>query len=102
MSFQYKKNMYICEACFNRIVTIDRDAGVTPFLISCSQWINKDCDSRNKARSVLYRISQDAEPTHEWYRSNPDEIAGMKNPESCLDHHKNGGLFLRKIPEQTN
>ncbi len=97
MSFQYKKNSYVCEGIFNRLkspgpgcgynlVSIDRDKGTTPFMIKCDK-----CGGMMK--STLYRIDQNYVPTHEWFK--PSDVSDI--PKGWEDHVSMGGLVLREI-----
>ncbi len=90
--FQGKKNGYICQDCGCRIVTVDRDAGVTPFSIGC----RRGC-CKGLMYSSFYRVPQDLEASWEWYRAEDGEVRAM--PPGCWEHHRQGGLFLRKIAE---
>lgn len=81
-----RKNAYECEKCGSYIVTVDREPGVTPFMVSCG-----NCSSM--ATSKFYRVQAYLEPTHEWYR--PETLAGLKG--GVREHVENGGLLLRKI-----
>lgn len=80
-------NIYTCEKG-HKTVTIDRDEGVTPFMIGCE---HEGCDEL--ARSGFYQADKDTEPTHEWYK--PDSYDGLSDGE--IEHVKLGGLLLRKI-----
>ena len=83
---QARKNAYECDECSSYIVTVDREPGVTPFMVGCG-----NCEG--KAKSKFYRIAEWMEPTHEWFR--PETLDGL-SPWS-IDHVKNGGLMLRQI-----
>lgn len=94
-----KKNAYQCDQLprdgFNKaggcgafIVTIDRDYGVTPFLVKCGR-----CGEY--ARSKIYRVADWLVPSHEWYR--PETLEGI-DP-GHFDHLQNGGLLLRPLPD---
>jgi hypothetical protein len=64
MSFQGKKNVYTCNACGSKIVTIDRDEGVTPFAMECK------ADCGGDMLSGFYRaLPSDGEPECEWAHS---------------------------------
>jgi len=92
--FVGRKNVYRCagtstdrsNGCGASIVTVDRDAGVTPFLTGCSA-------CKGYAQSSMYRVDQALAPTHEWYR--PDTLAGLTP--ATVDHVLRGGLILRAI-----
>ncbi|MGX9389778.1 hypothetical protein ACWX0K_10870 [Nitrobacteraceae bacterium UC4446_H13] len=87
-SFKGKKNIYTCDTCGGHIVTVDIDAGVTPFMIACK--VAETCEGT--MRSSLYRVfDQSMRASHEWYRPAPPEaLTG-----SQLDHVMMGGLLLR-------
>lgn len=81
-----RKNAYECEACGSYIITIDRDPGVTPFMVKC-----ENCGGM--ASSKFYRVQDYLDPTHEWYR--PASLAGIDK--GYYDHIERGGLILRSI-----
>lgn len=81
-----RKNAYECETCGSYIVTIDRDPGVTPFMVKC-----ENCGGM--ASSKFYRVQDYLDPTHEWYR--PASLAGIDK--GYYDHLERGGLILRPI-----
>lgn len=81
-----RKNAYECDECGSYIVTVDREPGVTPFMVSCG-----NCGSM--AKSKFYRVQAYLEPTHEWYR--PDTLKGLEH--WALHHVESGGLLLRQI-----
>jgi hypothetical protein len=72
--------------CGWKAITIDREPGVTPFLIKC-----EGCGG--DAQSSFYRVPANLDATHEWYR--PDSFEGLKPGE--IEHVKKGGLLLRRI-----
>ena len=89
--FQSKKNIYVCQKCSEHIVTVDRDNGVTPFMIRCEA--TSGCDGFMK--SSMYRVfDQEMKASHEWYLPTAAEIAGLSDWER--EHVRNGGLLLRK------
>lgn len=92
MSYQGKKNIYVCEACHGHIVTVDADEGVTPFLTPCC--VTKGC--KGMMKSSLYRVfDQSIAPSHEWFRPHPD----ARFSPSGMEHVSRGGLLLRKLDE---
>lgn len=95
--FQGKKNAYVCEMCRRMIVTVDRDDGVTPFLIPC-QFGCEVVPGKQKAamKSYCYRVSQLLPASHEWYKPGPEEIVKMSP--GMKDHCERGGLEIRRIP----
>jgi len=88
-----KKNIYRC-SCGAQKVTVDRDAGVTPFTLPCD-----DCPAY--MQSAFYRVDQALEPAHEWYKPMPHEAAAKRLSgewsEAMLAHIARGGLVLRAI-----
>jgi predicted nucleic acid-binding Zn-ribbon protein len=93
MSFQGKKNVYMCPKCGHGFVTIDIDEGVTPFLTGC---LHSGCNGL--AVSFCYRAPQDiladVRPALEWYRPTGEDLAALKP--ASLDHVARGGLLSRK------
>lgn len=81
-----RKNAYECEECGSYIVTVDREPGVTPFMVPCG-----NCGAF--AKSKFYRVQPYLEPTHEWYR--PETLDDLKDWER--QHVEKGGLLLRPI-----
>lgn len=81
-----RKNAYECESCGSYIITVDREPGVTPFMVSCG-------NCKAMAKSKFYRVVDSLIPTHEWFR--PETIDGLT--QWSADHVGNGGLLLRKI-----
>jgi hypothetical protein len=91
-----RKNAYECDGegvrgsgaggCGAFIVTVDRDTGVTPFMLRCGR-----CGE--PAHSKFYRVQDYLEPTHEWYR--PDSLDGVDY--RVFDHLEHGGLIIRPI-----
>lgn len=92
MSLKGKKNGYVCDTCGDRIVTIDADDGVTPFMTSCHA--TEGC--KGSMRSYFYRIPQDEHATFEWYK--PTAEATAKMPPHTRTHIEKGGLILRPLP----
>ena len=90
-SFQGKKNIYTCEKCGFHVVTVDRDEGVTPFMIACRAF---GCDGH--MHSSMYRVfDQRIKARFEWYRPGEPELA-MMSP-AMQDHVRMGGLAMREI-----
>ena len=94
-----RENVYTCEKCGAMLTTVDRDAGVTPFMIGCRQRGDfVACDGM--MRSACYpkgpRPPWIGPPTHEWYRPDATETARLGR--HTRDHVERGGLFLRPIP----
>lgn len=84
-----RKNAYECENCKSYIVTVDREPGVTPFMVSCG-----NCGGT--ATSKFYRVHPGLIATHEWFR--PETLDGLEGWER--QHVEKGGLLLRKIGGQ--
>jgi len=83
-------NQYTCQVCGGTITTIDRDQGVTPFMLSCQ--ISGTCTGN--MQSSYYLVNQSLTPTHEWYK--PTD----KVPKGFREYVRKGGLMLRKIGEE--
>lgn len=88
--FKGKKNIYVCDRCAGHIVSVDLDAGVTPFLIKCEAVIG--CPGM--MQSSMYRVfDQRMRASHEWYR--PTLVTRLEPWEA--EHVRKGGLLLRKV-----
>ncbi len=84
-------NVYVCQECRGLTVTIDRDEGVTPFMIGCHAGVGK-CDGT--AYSSFYKPRMPhGKPEWEWYKASPREARSLGEAE----HIEKGGLMLRKI-----
>ncbi len=69
---QNKINVYTCDKG-HKTVTIDREEGTTPFMISCEV---EECKT-GLARSCMYQTDQGQTPTHEWVKMSDNEMEGM-------------------------
>ena len=109
LSFEGRINQYVCSTCNHVTTTIDRDAGVTPFLIECKGMAPcaagrvgvRMKNGRDTARSLGYskRVDPEATPTHEWYRPETlDEVSDL----GVREHILNGGLLLRPIGKRND
>ena len=96
-NFQGKINTYTCPTCGHRIITIDRDEGVTPMFVRCEGPLRCDRDTLPGATSSMYRVAQTLTPTHEWYRPSVKEMRGLSP--SMIHHIRQGGLLIRPIQE---
>lgn len=93
-------NVYACTpsigvverpSCGYWIVTVDRDAGVTPMFVKCGH-----CGET--ATSRMYKVGDGLEPTHEWFRpASADELPDGYTVGGVASHLENGGLLLRPI-----
>ena len=94
VSNEGKLNIYTCKVCRGHIVTIDRDAGVTPFSLKCR--VTEGC--RGLMNSSVYRVfDQTMRPSHEWYRPSAKELSTMIA--QAKEHVERGGLILRKCED---
>jgi hypothetical protein len=84
-----KKNIYTCDKCDGRIVTLDVDEGTTPWRMRCRA--TEGCGGL--MYSAGYEIKGDPPHTHEWYRRKIR--GGMEQAE--IDHIQRGGLDLRQV-----
>jgi len=85
-----EKNIYQCTDCCGVVVTIDRDEGVTPFMIDCKA--TKGCTGIME--SHFYRCDQMYRAEFEWYR--PGRLERLFLNRQTKEHFKMGGLILRK------
>jgi len=87
-----KKNGYICQECGGRIVTIDIDEGVTPFMLACRA--KEGC--KGMMFSCFYSIPQMLPAQYEWFM--PESYEGYD--EAMIAHFEQGGLDIRTAAEQ--
>jgi hypothetical protein len=83
-------NRYTCQSCGGVIITIDRDEGVTPFMLACRA--KPGC--KGEMYSSFYRDVK-GEPTFEWRKPTPDEYA--KASPFMQQHFEMGGLDIYPI-----
>lgn len=100
--FKGRINVYACTpplspsssmkgGCGYWIVTIDREAGVTPMFVKCGH-----CGGT--ASSRMYKVGPGLEPTHEWFRpSSAVDLPEDRTLKGVEDHLRHGGLLLRPI-----
>lgn len=88
-------NIYTCDTCGGKTVTVDIDDGVTPMMIDCRASGNEG-DCLGTAMSAMYRVrpGEAGEPQWEWYK--PKELAMRALSPGMLEHVKMGGLLLRR------
>ena len=86
-----KINVYTCESCGSRIVTVDRHEGTTPFMIACER---EGC--LGYAQSSFYRNPERLTPTKEWFRPSFFHRLCLRGA-GQRDHVRRGGLLLRPI-----
>ena len=85
-----QKNIYTCTKCGAHIVTVDRDDGVTPFMVAC-----KIPACGGKMHSSFYEVfDQRMRAFWEWYK--PPAPQQLTDGERA--HVDKGGLLLRPIP----
>lgn len=90
-------NAYECTVCGRRTVTVNRDDGVTPFIIMCRQGFPDTCGE--EARSLCYNVPQNLLPSHEWFRPDEKMVETMekRGDTAAVEHVRNGGLHLRRL-----
>lgn len=112
-----EKNAYYCEACKGYIVTINKDDGVTPFMIGC-RVLGEPDDPANTCKGMMKSMfypkepwpEKDGfgneiptEPTHEWYKPTSGELNQMgltmesHRFAAFVEHVNKGGLDIRKV-----
>lgn len=91
-SLKARKNIYTCRQCGGHIVTVDRDDGVTPFMLNCRAM--EGC--KGTMESSFYRVfDQKMAASYEWYRPDETEFAVLKD--ITQEHVRKGGLLLRPV-----
>lgn len=84
------KNIYLCKACGQGFVSVDRDKGTTPAMTNCLH-----CGGM--AISLWYACPQEIlrnhNPAIEWYRPDDAELACIDM--QTQDHVRAGGLLSR-------
>lgn len=83
-------NRYTCQTCGGSIITIDRDKGVTPFMLLCRA--KAGCNGH--MYSSFYRGVQ-GKPTFEWRKPTSAELA--KSSLAMQQHFEQGGLDIHPI-----
>ena len=86
-------NRYTCQTCGGQTITIDRDEGVTPFMMLCRA--TPEC--KGHSYSSFYR-DVIGTPTYEWRKATPEEYAASSP--AMRQHFDMGGLDLHKIGSQ--
>jgi hypothetical protein len=81
-------NIYIGEDESDHIITIDINAGNSPFVI-------QDPKTKKIYQSLVYLVPQDVTPTHEFYM--PSKLEYAKLSKAQKDYLGSGKLLLRKI-----
>ena len=101
--------MLNCYACPRRhyTFTIDRDHGVTPFIIRCEHREplakasagGQSVQCKEQAQSSMYRVHENwsSKVTHEFYRPSFEYFQARITDPRMVDHIKGGGLCFRKV-----
>ena len=105
-----KKNAYICNMCGGQIQTVDRDEGVTPFMIRCAA----SAGCHGVMQSCFYRVPPNIVAQWEFFRPTTEQeieeqvqihLKSWKDAgesteqharETVKQHIEDGGLFLRR------
>lgn len=90
MSETPRINRYDCQKCGRHIITIDRDYGVTPFMLLCLA--TEGCKGCMYSR--FYRDPRGV-PMFEWY--SPDIAERAVLDAGTMAHVEQGGLLIRPI-----
>lgn len=87
MSFENKKNLYICKGCGHAFVTLDTEKGVTPFMTECIQKCGE------MATSTMYNIPQKilGNPAVKWIKPPKSDWKAFKS--HTVEHLRKGGLL---------
>lgn len=99
-SLKGRENVWTCRKCGAMLVTVDRDAGVTPFFMRCGEHNPNGCGG--DMTSAFYpngpRPQHIPAPTHEWYSPDDKERKRLRRTSPALHEHvERGGLLIRKI-----
>lgn len=87
-----RKNIYTCGTCGGHVVTVDVDAGVTPFMIECKA---APMGCQGYMQSSMYRVfDQRMRASWEWYKPTVLEVGQLSEAEQ--HHVAQGGLLLRR------
>lgn len=87
-------NKYTCKSCGGSIITVDRDEGVTPFMLGC----RADPKCKGDMYSSFYREVH-GEPTFEWRKPTLTEF--RKSSRAMQQHFEDGGLDIHPIKTTT-
>lgn len=90
MSLQNPLNRYTCDTCRSSIVTVDRDEGVTPFMLGCRA--SPGCPGM--MQSSFYRDVRGA-ATFEWRKLTPEQL--IKASPAMREHARMGGLDIFRL-----
>jgi hypothetical protein len=88
-------NLYRCDVCGKGTVTMNRDEGTTPFMLSCRA--TPGC--KGSAQSSMYRVQQDLTPIIVFIKPTPLELANFLKKQSprfhraIREHVDKGGLL---------
>lgn len=97
MSFQGKKNIYLCRNCGRGHVTLDVDKGTTPMFTKCLH-----CEGM--CASMMYGAPQELlaniPPAIEWYHPTAEET--IKLSPALRDHVRLFGLISRVVERPTD
>ncbi len=86
-------NVYTCDKCGGKTVTIDIHEGVTPFILRCRA-SGREGDCNGKSYSSLYRVAPGLIPMWEWFTPVGSEY--NKLSVDMKEHVDKGGLDLRR------
>lgn len=101
MSNVGKKNRYVCQRCGHNVVTVDKDEGVTPFMLSHRE-VGSLCPGI--MQSNFYKTEATAVATFEWFKPTVKQVRALYKHkgdgavESMVEHVQKGGLIVRAIP----
>ena len=90
-------NKYTCDKCGGSVITIDREAGVTPMFIACCAPSDERLACMGRMASSMYR-GVGGEPSFEWRKPNADEYSALDRS-TREDHVDRGGLLIYPIPQ---
>lgn len=101
-------NAWECEECGAYIVSRDRDAGVTPYILRCKdETVGEGLGCGAEMTSKFYRLARrdDWPVSHEWIRPKTkeklaDALERDDEYKNYSDYLRRGGLHLARIIEE--
>ncbi len=88
-----QKNAYTCDRCHQNIITIDRDDGVTPFMLACRA--TAGCTGTMRSQFYFQNERTLSPPQYEWRKPTRQEYANMSP--AMRQHIDIGGLDIYPV-----
>lgn len=93
-------NQYTCQTCGASILTINDDAGTTPFALRCRA--TKGCTGEMLSSCYRIAVRGEARILWHWYRPSREEVERLERgfdwswARQQAEHIRHGGLELRE------